>query len=303
MDIVPALGNSRMVEVSGGAVRVYERGEGTPIVFVHGLLANAAVWRKVVPTLSETHRCITADFPFGAHSSPMNPDADLTPTGLATVIAEVIERLDLRDVTIVGNDGGGMLTQLVVTRHPERIARVVLTPCDAYENFPPPMFDYLCWLARIPVSFELLALSLRIPRLRRLVGRSLIGYGGLTHSRIDDELLDHYFTPILGHDVRRDVVKFLRSVDKKYTLDAAQLFPGVEQPLLVVWASEDRFFPLEHGERLARDFPDARLSVIDGSRTWVSEDRPAELVSLISEFIAEGDGHHVQPAATLDGSS
>lgn len=303
MDIAPALGNSKMVDVSGGAVRVYERGAGTPIVFVHGLLANAAVWRKVVPALSETHRCITADFPFGAHTSPMDPDADLTPTGLARVVAEVIERLDLRDVTIVGNDGGGMLTQLVVTRHPDRIARVVLTPCDAYENFPPPMFAYLCWLARVPLSFELLAAPLRIPRLRRLLGRSLIGYGGLTHSRIDDELLDHYFTPVLELDVRRDVVKFLRSVDKKYTLDAARAFPSVVQPVLVAWASEDRFFPLEHGERLARDFPDARLSLIDRSRTWVSEDRPAELISLISVFLTEGDAHHVQPTATLDGYS
>ena len=301
MDLVPSLGDSAMVDVTGGRIRVYERGAGRPIVFVHGMLANAAVWRKVVPLLADDYRCITADWPFGSHSSPMNDDADLTPTGLADSVAEVIERLDLHDVTLVGNDGGGMLTQLVITSHPERIARVVLTPCDAYENFPPKMFAYLCWLAKVPAAFELLGTLIRIPLFRRLLVRSPIGYGGLSHRRIDDDLLDHYSTPVLDRGVRRDLVRFLQSVDSRYTLDAARLFGEVSQPVLVAWASDDRFFPLEHAERLAEDFSDTRLSVVTGSRTWVSEDKPEELASLIGNFIS--DAGHVQPTATLDRTS
>lgn len=305
MNIESQLGSSRTVGVDGGAVRVHERGTGSPIVFVHGLFSNAAVWRKVVPVLAESYRCITADWPFGSHRIAMDPDADLTATGLARIVAEVIENLDLRDVTLVGNDGGGMLTQLVITRHPERIGRVVLTPCDAYENFPPPMFLYLSWLARIPVTFEVLAVMMRVPVLRRLLARSPIGYGWLSRRRWENDVLDHYFTPVLQRGTRRDVVKFLKSVDKRYTLDAALAFPSVEQPVLVAWASDDKFFPMSHAERLAEDFSDSRLEVIADSRTFVSEDQPTQLAASIDRFVrtTPGDARHVQPTATLDPSS
>ncbi|SNS49604.1 alpha/beta fold hydrolase [Rhodococcoides kyotonense] len=284
---VSELGSSRTVPVDGGAVRVYERGSGKPIVFVHGLFTNAAVWRKVVPILAENYRCITADWPFGSHRIAMDQDADLTATGLAAIVAEVIDTLDLRDVTIVGNDGGGMLTQLVITRHPERIGRVVLTPCDAYENYPPRMFLYLCWLARVPATFEVLAVMMRVPFLRRLLGRSPIGYGWLTRLRLDDEVVDHYFTPVLDRSTRRDVVKFLKTVDKQDTLDAAQKFGNVTLPVLVAWASADKFFPVQHAERFVADFPDSRLEIIDDSRTLTGEDQPEQLASSILRFIGE----------------
>ncbi|OZC53002.1 hydrolase [Rhodococcus sp. RS1C4] len=270
-------------------------------MFVHGLFANAAIWRKVVPLLAENHRCITADWPFGSHAIPVGPGGDMTATGIADVVADVIERLDLRDVTLVGNDGGGMLTQLVITRRPERIGRVVLTPCDAYENFPPPFFAYLCRLARVPITLDLIALALRVPWLRRLYGRSPIGFGWLSHARLGDELLDHFAMPILDAGIRRDIARFLRSVDKKYTLDAAEHFRDFEKPVMVAWASDDKFFPFEHAERLVSDFPNARSTMIEGSRTWVSEDRPDVVAALIDDFVRDAD--HVQPTATLDRSS
>lgn len=191
--------------------------------------------------------------------------------------------------------------QLVITRRPERIGRVVLTPCDAYENFPPPFFGYLCRLAQVPITLDLVAFALRVPWVRRLYGRSPIGFGWLSHARLGDELLDHFATPIFDAAIRRDIATFLRSVDTTYTLDAARRFGGVEQPVLVAWASDDKFFPFEHAERLARDFPNSTLAVIEGSRTWVSEDRPEELASAITRFV--GDAGHVQPTATLDRSS
>ena len=70
----------------------------------------------------------------------MAPDADLSPTGLAQLIADFLAALDLEDVTLVGNDTGGALCQLVAGRHPERLARLALTDCDAFENFPPKAF-------------------------------------------------------------------------------------------------------------------------------------------------------------------
>lgn len=280
------LGIERIVELRQGPVRVYERGQGTPIVFVHGLFANAAAWRKVVPLLSGRHRCIAADWPFGSHHTAMHPDADLTPSGIANTVADLIAELDLRDVTLVGNDGGGMLCQLVVAHRPERIARLVLTPCDAYENFPPPMFDYLCWLARVPGATALLAHALRVRPLRRLPN----SYGWLSHTTVEDEILDHYIAPLRDPAVRRDANKFLRSVSNRYTLEAARHFPHFTSPVLVTWAADDRFFPFTHAERFAADFPGARLVVLPNSRTYVAEDQPQRLAELIAEFAREPAG-------------
>src|SRR5262249_18521811 len=121
------------IELSPGMVRYRDVGKGPPIVFVHGLLVSSLLWRKVVPSLSRTHRCIVPDWPLGSHAVALKPDADVSPLGVAKLIAELIEALGLDDVTLVGNDVGGALCQLVVTKFPQRIGRLVLTTCDAFE--------------------------------------------------------------------------------------------------------------------------------------------------------------------------
>jgi pimeloyl-ACP methyl ester carboxylesterase len=140
--------STKHVDLSAGRIRYRDTGDGPPIVFVHGLLVDGRLWRKVTPPLESDFRCLTPDFPLGAHTIPMKPDADVTPPGLARLVTEFLEKLDLRDVTLVGNDTGGALTQIAMTESPERIARVVLTPCDAFDNFLPPMFKGLQILAR-----------------------------------------------------------------------------------------------------------------------------------------------------------
>ncbi|WP_063057347.1 alpha/beta fold hydrolase [Nocardia salmonicida] len=226
----------------------------------------------------------------------MAPHADLTPRGIADTIADVIEAVDLSAVTLVGNDGGGMLSQLVVTHRPDRIARLVLTPCDAYENFPPPLFDYVCWMARTPGAGPLTGRLLRSRMARHTYARSRFGFGDLSLNPICGELIDHYLHG-LAHDrgVRRDTLKFLRAVDNKYTIDAAARFKSATLPVLIAWAEEDRFFPFEHAKRLAEDFPDARLEAITNSLTWVAEDQPDRTAALIDQFISATPLHAGRP--------
>src|ERR671922_161104 len=104
-----------------GTIRYRDQGDGPPLVFVHGLLVDGRLWEPVVERL-DGHRCIVPDLPLGSHHVAMQPDADQTPTGVAKLIADLIAALDLRDVTLVGNDTGGALCQLVAARHPERLA-------------------------------------------------------------------------------------------------------------------------------------------------------------------------------------
>ena len=275
------LGASRTLELSEGRIRAHVTGEGPPIVFVHGILVNANLWRKVVPRLEGCTR-VTLDLPLGSHLEPMPPGADLSAPGLALMIAEAIEALELDEVTVVGNDTGGGLTQLMAVRRPERLARVVLTSCDAFDNFPPRFFRIVLAPAQIPGAIPVVFAGMRMRPLRRLP----IAYGWLSNEPIEREAEDSYVLPVLtGGGIRRDLRKVLAGLDPKYSLDAAARLTAFDKPALIAWSTEDRFFPPAHAERLGKVIPDARLEWIEGARTFSPEDRPERLAELIGAFV------------------
>jgi pimeloyl-ACP methyl ester carboxylesterase len=276
---------SNTVELPQGTIRYSDSGRGEPLVFVHGLLVNGTLWRDVGPRLDGEFRCIVPDLPLGSHGVAMNPGADLSPPGFARLIADFLDALDLRGVTLVGNDTGGAMAQLVATRHPERLARLVLTPCDAYENFLPPFFRPLQYAARVP---GLLTAALQPVRFGA-VQASPLGFGLLIKRRpIDRELLAGWVRPsIENRRVRADAIKVLRGIDKRHTLEAAERLRHFDRPVLLAWAPEDRFFKFRYAERLAAAIPDSRLERIEDSWTFAPIDQPERLAALIREFVAE----------------
>ena len=285
MAISESLGEEREVKLPQGTIRYRERGEGEPIVFVHGLLVNGDLWRKVVPLLADRYRCITPDWPLGSHEVPVDASADLSTPGLAALVADFMAALDLRDVTLVGNDTGGAICQLVVTNHPERIGRLVLTSCDAFERYPPPPFDVLLkWLPRIPGGVYLTAQSQRF----RFMRRQPTAFGLVIRGELDDELARSFTEPArISAGVRADVARLLNGVSNAHTIEAAERLPGFDRPVLLAWGGDDRLFPLELAKRLAARFPNARLEVVPNARTFVPIDEPARLAALILDFLGE----------------
>ena len=270
------------IQLPQGRVRYREAGEGPTIVLVHGYLVDGTLWRKVAPQLAERgFRVVVPDLPLGSHRIPMPPDADLTPPGIAAVVASFIEALDLSDVTLVGNDTGGAICQLVVTRHPVRIGRMVLTSCDAFERFPPPAFVPLKLAARVPGLVPLLMQGMRL----RFNQRSPLAFGLAVKRPIDSDVLDAWVRAAIDdRGVMRDLVKITRSLDKRYTIAAGEALATLSQPVLVAWAAEDRFFPRSLGGRLVATIPNSRFELIEDSRTFVSEDAPERVVELVAGF-------------------
>jgi len=283
----PDLGPAQTLDLGGGrSVRAHVTGEGPPIVFVHGALVNANLWRKVVPRLDGFKR-VTLDLPLGSHIEPMPRDADLRPPALADLIADSLAALELTDVTLVGNDTGGGLSQIVATRRPERIGALVLTSCDAFDSFPPRFFRIVLAPARVPGMIPIAFGGLRLRPLRRLP----IAYGWLTTKPIDRDAEDSYVLPVLTRGgIRRDVRKLLGGLDPTYTLDAAAKLAGWDRPALIAWSEKDRFFPTEHAERLAKVIPNARLEWIEGARTFSMEDEPERVAAVIGSFMRESVG-------------
>jgi pimeloyl-ACP methyl ester carboxylesterase len=272
------------VTLPQGTIRYREWGEGKPIVLVHGFMTNGELWREVAPPLGERFRVIAPDWPLGSHELPLSPGADLSPPALARIIADFLAALELEDVTLVGNDTGGALSQLVAVEHPERLGRLVLTPCDAYENFLPLMFRPLQMLAHIPGAVFLVAQSLR-PR----AARSLpFAYGWLTKRKLDPHLSDAWLAPALADGrVRHEIAAILKGISKRYTIAAAERFGEFTKPVLLAWAPEDRFFKLSYAERMLGAFPNARLERIEDSLTFVSIDQPQRTAELIGSFASE----------------
>ncbi|HVV18466.1 MAG TPA: alpha/beta hydrolase [Pseudonocardiaceae bacterium] len=278
------LGARHTVTLPSGTIEYSERGTGTPVVFVHGLLVNADLWRNVVPAVADAgFRCLAPDWPLGSHTVPMPPAADLSPPGVAGLIAEFLDTLDLADVTLVANDTGGALVQLLMTRHPERIGRVVLTPCDAFEYFFPPGFAYLPKIAAVPGAVWSMTRALSIPA----VQHSSLGFGMTSRQRIPADVLASYTAPARRDaGVRRDLRRFLRGVHNRYTLAAAELLPSFTKPVLLVGAENDRVFPAALAARLAALLPDSRQVTVADSYTFIPEDQPAELAKLVVEFMS-----------------
>lgn len=279
----PGLGEPQEVETRGGRIRAFASGNGEPIVFVHGALVNPNLWRKVVPILAPDFRCVSLELPLGAHELPM-PQADLSPTGLADLIADSVSALGLETPTLVGNDTGGGLCQIAVARHPDLAGKLVLTSCDAYENFPPRFFRIMLWPTRYPALSRALFAPLRIRPLRE----TPTAFGWLMHTKLDERAGDSYVLPALGSKSSgADFARVIRALHPRHTLEAADKLRSYQRPVLIAWSSDDRFFPPEHARRLANDLPNARLEWIEDARTFSPEDQPERLAELIAGFVRE----------------
>lgn len=256
-------------------------GDGPILVFGHGLLMDGRQWRKVIPLLPE-YRCITPTLPMGAHTRPMNHDADLTETGMARILADFLDALGLDGVTLVLNDWGGGQFMISEGRD-QRVARLVLVSCTAFDNYPPKPARPAALLCRIPGGGWVLS---------RLFGtwffrRSRRAYGAMSKRGIPDELYDEWFRPSVDNAaIRRDLVKFaVGAPPRRRLLEMSERMRSFERPVLVVWAREDLMMPLAHADRLVELYPDATKVVVDDAWTLVPEDQPEIMARALRDFV------------------
>jgi pimeloyl-ACP methyl ester carboxylesterase len=250
-----------------------------PVVFVHGVLVDARLWEAVAARLAaEGIRSYAPTLPLGAHQWPMNPDADLSPRGIAQLVLDFIAALGLRDVTIVGNDTGGAICQIILGADTSRIGAAVLTDCDALGSFPPRALAPLFQALRHPGLVACLAPGLRLAKVRH--GR--LAYGPLSSGPIDSGLTRDWVRPLASKEIRRDLARFARGVDPRVLLDAATRFSQFTGPVRILWGDDDPFFPTELGKQLGEAFSRVTLSTVPQGRTFLPLDHPARVAREIA---------------------
>jgi pimeloyl-ACP methyl ester carboxylesterase len=250
-----------------------------PILFVHGILVDHKLWLKVAEELARNgFRCILPDWPLGSHTVPVDPGVELTPATVAEMIDEFIGALDLHDVTLVGNDTGGGLCQLLIDAHPDSVGRLVLTNCDAFDKFPPFPFTVVFAMMRGPRSIGMLSKLMKIAALRR----SPLGYGLLLRPG-DDALTAAWVEPMsTDRRIAQNLATLLRGVGAMDLTDVATRLPRFAKPVTIVWGMADRSFTPSLGRRLAALFPNATMVEVPGARTFVALDAPQAVVDAIA---------------------
>jgi pimeloyl-ACP methyl ester carboxylesterase len=279
----PATSGLAVADLQQGRLAYRAAGPATssspPVVFVHGVLADARLWEPAAERLAaEGIRSFAPTLPLGAHPWPMNPDADLSPRGIARLMADFIAVLGLSDVTIVGNDTGGAICQVMLGADTSRIGAAVLTDCDAFGTFPPRALAPLFQALRHPGLVACLASGLRLEKVRH--GR--LAYGPLSSGPIDPGLTRDWVRPLGSKDIRRDLAKFARGVDPRVLLDAASRFGQFTGSVRILWGEDDAFFRPELGRKLGEAFPRATLTTVPGGRTFLPLDHPGELAREIT---------------------
>lgn len=272
------------VTIPAGALhyRIVGPAESTApaVVFVHGFLVDSTLWDPVANLLAEAGvRSYLVDWPLGSHRTPMFADVDLSPLGVAKMINDTLDALGLADVTLVGNDTGGAVCQLLLTSDATRIGRVVLTNCDTFENFPPRMFLPLFEAAKRPWLTKFLLAPMRL----RFMRHSPMAYGLLLRRPRDRELTRRWVTPAMTDSaIRSDIARFARAVDRRTLVNAAPRLRDFPGPVRIAWGTADRCFTLKSAQRLASAFADAELIEVAGVSTFVSIDAPEAVANAIA---------------------
>ena len=281
-----------MSDVFGNAQSAERIHGGHLALPVHGLAMNGAQWRHVVADLRSGYRCVLPTLPMGAHRQPMRRGADLSLRGMCRLLAEFIEHLDLRSVTLCFNDWCGAQV-MIAEGLMERVERLVLVSCEAFGNYPPGIpGSVAARSAKLPGGLAVMAQAVRFRWIRQLP----VAFGWMSKRGIPEEVFQEWLRPLRRREIRRDVRKYAGDTrrGKRDLTAATSVLPSFDRPVLIVWASEDRIMPRQHGRRLVDVFPDSQLVEIADSYTLIPEDQPAQLASHLRQFISES------PAAPND---
>ncbi|HUA47649.1 MAG TPA: alpha/beta hydrolase [Solirubrobacteraceae bacterium] len=269
------------VTLSAGTIHYEKSGpaKGRPVVFIHGYAMSSSLWAPLSERLAESEfACYAPTWPLGAHTEPVREGTELTMESIAATVAEFLEALELHDVVLVGNDTGGAIAQIVATTAPARLGALVLTGCDAFEHFPPPVLKPFINAAKLRPAFRAMIAPLRTRLVRRRA------YGPLAFADIE-YLAAEWVKPVLTNSrIREDLRRFTASLDRETMVETAARLGRFTKPSLIAWSADDQFFPLEDGHRLAEALPDSRFTLIDRARTFSMVDQPDALAELIADF-------------------
>jgi pimeloyl-ACP methyl ester carboxylesterase len=262
----------RSIETPSGRISYAEAGSGPVALFVHGVVLNKHLWRHQLSGLSDIRRCIAVDL-LAHGDTEIEPNQDVSVTANANMLREVLDALRIDQVDLVGNDSGGGITQIFAALNPNRVRSLTLTDCDTHDNWPPEAFKPFVEMVAAGGLSKMLNAMLADKSIYRSLGA--LGPGYERPETATDEDIEIYLRPHLRSEQRtRDLERFVGAFDHKHTLAIEPQLRRLKAPTLIVWGTDDVYFPVKWAHWLAEAIPGAKPPVeLPGARIFFPEER------------------------------
>jgi len=268
------------VKTPSGRISYHEAGAGPVALFVHGVLLNKHLWRHQLNGLSDIRRCIAVDL-LAHGDTEIAGNQPVSVTDNANMLREVLDELKIDQIDLIGNDSGGGIAQIFAALNPERVRTFTLTNCDTHDNWPPEAFKpFLAMAAAGGLSGTLNAMLSD-----KAIFRSpeALGPAYEDPSTITDEDIEIYLRPFLRSEHRlHDLQRFLAAFDNRHTTSLRAKLRELRSPSLIVWGTDDVYFPVKWAYWLAGAIDGAKAPVeLEGARIFFPEERAGQFNALL----------------------
>jgi pimeloyl-ACP methyl ester carboxylesterase len=265
----------RHVDTPSGRISYVEHGNGPAALFVHGVLLNGYFWRHQLAELGDVRRCIAVDLMAHGHTE-ISARQDVSVTANAHMLAQFLDALTIDQVDVVGNDSGGGICQIFAALYPTRVRSLVLTDCDAHDNWPPEAFKGFVSM----VAAGGLAGTLGAMLADKSVYRSPQALG-LAYERpenVSDDTIETYLRPHTRSPERlQQLERFVTAFDCRHTVAVETALKSVQAPTLIAWGTDDIFFDLKWSHWLDKTIAGSRRRMeLKGARIFFPEERAGE---------------------------
>jgi pimeloyl-ACP methyl ester carboxylesterase len=260
------------IETPSGRISYNEAGSGPVALFVHGVVMNKHIWHRQLAGLSDIRRCIAVDL-LAHGDTEINPAQDVSVTANASMLRGFLDALKLDQVDLIGNDSGGGICQIFAALNPTRVRSLTLTDCDTHDNWPPEAFKPFVEMAIAGGLRDTMNAMLADKTIYRSPGA--LGPAYERPENVPDEDIEIYLRPHIRSEQRtRDLQRFMAAFDNKHTVQIEHQLRHLEVPTLIVWGTDDVYFPVKWAHWLAKTIPGAKQPIeLHGARLFFIEER------------------------------
>ncbi|XYI03520.1 alpha/beta fold hydrolase [Sorangium sp. So ce1128] len=272
----------RFIELPSGArVHYVDEGEGETLLFLHGNPAWSFQWRDLIRGLRGSYRCVALDYPgFGLSEAPAG--FGFTPREESLVVEELVDRLGLRDVTLVMQDWGGPIGLGLAGRRPELVRRVVLGSTWAWPTSTDTPRGKFSMIVGGPIG-EFAQVNFN--------AFAQLGIENGIVRELPADVADVYVRPFRPLD-RRGIAAFypgqITAATEYFAEVEASLPRLADKEALIFWALKDVGFPRSDLARFEAAFPDHRTIELPDADHFFFEDAAAQMIQEIRAFVAPG---------------
>jgi pimeloyl-ACP methyl ester carboxylesterase len=279
----------RVAPIGDARIAYHDVGGGSPVLLLHGCPFASFIWRKLMPELAPTHRCIAPDL-LGLGDTETPPSADWSLRAQAIAMLGLLDALDIARAHVVGHDHGGAVAQVLAAEHPNRVDRLILADAEAYDNWPSAEERPFVRATQLPVVGDLvlwLWSRQRVLRATLVRAKAVFDPHAIRSDFVDAMIRANLSDRRRRAKTRRFLSEQFDQRNNGVTLEVLDGLRRFDHPTLLIWAEDDAHFGPEWGERLRRDIPGAeRLELLRATGHLLMEERPEEFSTLVKDFLS-----------------